>query len=93
MDTIVGVRTPNLKMPSLDAYLQITYPGGWGMRGRPREPYLSDEVLLAHIAKERSPEAARLRRWVEREIVFPARRQRQRHGIKLETLDFRGSDY
>ena len=75
-----------------DAALQITYPGGWGMRGRPREPYLSDEALLAHIAKERSPEAARLRRWVEREIVFPARRERERHGIKLETLDFRSSD-
>ena len=61
------------------------------MRGRPREAYLSDEALLAHIAKERSPEALRLRRWIEREIVFPARRQRERHGIKLETLDFRSS--
>ena len=75
-----------------DASLQITYPGGWGMRGRPYEPYLSDEALLAHIAKERSPEAARLRRWVEREIVFPARRQRERHGVKLEALDFRSTD-
>jgi hypothetical protein len=75
-----------------DTALQVTYPGGWSMRGRPREPYLSDEALLAHIAKERSPEAARLRRWVEREIVFPARRKRERYGIKLETLDFRSSD-
>ncbi|MEO8524507.1 MAG: hypothetical protein ABI460_07300 [Caldimonas sp.] len=75
-----------------DARLQVTYPGGWGMRGRPREPYLSDEALLAHIVKERSPEAARLRRRVEREIVFPARRQRERYGINLETLDFRSSD-
>ncbi len=75
-----------------DASLQITYPAGWGMRGRPREPYLSDEALLAHIAKERSPEAARLRRWVEREIVFPARRQRERYGVRLETLDFRSSN-
>jgi hypothetical protein len=74
-----------------DASLQITYPGGWGMRGRPREAYLSDEALLAHITKERSPEALRLRRWIEREIVFPARRQRERYGIKLETLDFRSS--
>lgn len=75
-----------------DTALQITYPGGWSMRGRPREPYVSDETLLAHVAKERSPEAARLRRWVEREIVFPARRQRERYGVKLETLDFRSSD-
>ncbi len=75
-----------------DASLRITYPGGWGLRGRLREPYLSDEALLAHIAKEHSPEALRLRRWVEREIVFPARRQRERYGVKLQTLDFRSSN-
>ena len=75
-----------------DAALQITYPGGWSRRGRPSEPYLSDEALLAHLAKERSPAAAKVRHWVEREIVFPARRQRERHGIRIESLDFRGSD-
>jgi hypothetical protein len=75
-----------------DGALRITYPGGWRVLGKPPEAYLSDEALLAHLGKERSPKALRLRHWVEREIVFPARRQRERHGVKLEGLDFRASD-
>jgi hypothetical protein len=55
-------------------------------------PHLSDEALLAHLAKERAPAAAKLRHWVERESVFPARRRRERHGIRIESLDFRASD-
>ena len=75
-----------------DAALQVTYPAGWRLLGRPPLPHLSDEALLAHIAKERTPEAVRLRQWIEREIVFPARRERERHGIRLDGLDFRASD-
>jgi hypothetical protein len=75
-----------------DAALQVTYPSGWRMLGRPPLPHLSDEALLVHIAKERSPEAVRLRLWIEREIVFPARRERERHGIRLVAPDFRASD-
>lgn len=75
-----------------DAALQVTYPNGWRMLGKPALPHLSDEALLAHIAKERTPEAARLRLWIEREIVFPARREREHHGVRLEGLDFRASD-
>ena len=70
----------------------MTYPNGWRMLGKPPLPHLSDEALLAHIAKERTPEAARLRLWIEREIVFPARRERQHHRVRLEDLDFRASD-
>lgn len=75
-----------------DTALQVTYPAGWRLLGRPPLPHLSDEALLAHIAKERTPQAVRLRIWIEREIVFPARRERERLGIKLEALDFRVSD-
>ncbi len=75
-----------------DAALQVTYPAGWRLLGRPPAPHLSDEALLAHIAKERTPEAVRLRLWIEREIVFPARREREHHGIRLDALDFRVSD-
>jgi hypothetical protein len=75
-----------------DASLSLTYPGGWKLHGRPAVPHLSDEALLAHLAKERAPAAAKLRHWVERELVFPARRQRLRHGIRIESLDFRASD-
>jgi len=75
-----------------DAALQVAYPAGWRMLGRPPLAHLSDEALLVHIAKERTPEAVRLRLWIEREIVFPARREREHHGIRLEGLDFRASD-
>lgn len=75
-----------------DAALQVTYPKGWRMLGKPPLPHLSDEALLVHIGKERSPEANRLRLWIEREIVFPARREREHHGVRLEELDFRASD-
>lgn len=74
-----------------DTALKVTYPHGWSLRGRPPEPYLSDEALLAHLSKERSPATARFRHWVEREIVFPARRQRERRGIKPDSLDFGAS--
>ena len=74
-----------------DTALRVTYPSGWKMLGRPPEPYLCDETLLVHLAKERSPMNLRLRHWVEREITFPARRRRERAGIRLEALDFRSS--
>ena len=75
-----------------DTALRVTYPRGCSLRGRPPEMYVSDEALLAHLLKQRTPSTARFRHWVEREIVFPARRQRERHGIELEALDFRASD-
>ena len=75
-----------------DAALQVTYPKGWRMLGKPPLPHLSDEALLVHIGKERAPEVVRLRLWIEREIVFPARREREHHGVRLEDLDFRASD-
>jgi prophage antirepressor-like protein len=72
-----------------DAALQVTYSTGWRLLGRPPLPHLSDEALLTHIAKERTPEAGRLRQWIEREIVFPARRERERRGIRPAALDVR----
>jgi hypothetical protein len=72
--------------------LKLTYPNGCRRFGRPAEPHLSDEALLAHLEKDRSPVATKLRLWVEREIAFPARRQRERHGIRPEPVDFRASD-
>ncbi len=75
-----------------DGALKLTYPNGWQLCGRPPTPHLSDEALLAHLAKERAAACVKLRHWVEREIVFPARRQRERHGIRIEALSFRASD-
>ncbi len=70
-----------------DGALAISYPDGVRRLGRPAEAHVSDEALLAHLLKERAPEAARLRLWVEREIVFPARRQRERLGIRSQRKD------
>ena len=64
-----------------DGALAISYPGGVRRLGRLAQPHIGEEALLAHLAKERAPDAARLRVWVEREIVFPARRERERLGI------------
>ena len=75
-----------------DAALQVTYPAGWRLLGRPPLPHLSDEALLEHIAKERAPEAVRLRLWIEREIVFPARREREQLGIRLPANKPDGDD-
>ena len=66
-----------------DGALAISYPDGVRRLGRPAEPHVGEEALLAHLLKERSPEAARLRRWVEREVVFPARRERERLGVRV----------
>lgn len=75
-----------------DGALAISYPDGVRRLGRAAEAHVSDEALLAHLLKERSPEAARLRAWVEREIVFPARRERERLGIKARGPDTRASE-
>ena len=75
-----------------DGALAIAYPDGVRRLGRPAEPHVSDEALLAHLLKERAPEAARLRLWVEREIVFPARRDRERLGIRVPAIKDRPSD-
>jgi hypothetical protein len=70
-----------------DGALAISYPDGVRRLGRPAVPHVDEEALLAHLLKERAPEAARLRVWVEREIVFPARRERERLGIRAPAQD------
>jgi hypothetical protein len=74
-----------------DATLKVTYPDGCRALGRPASLHLSDEALVAHLAKERAPIAAKFHRWLEREIAFPARRQRAHHGIRMPAPDFRES--
>ena len=67
-----------------DGALALTYPKGWRRLGAPAQPHFSDEALIAHLAKDPSPEALRFRHWAEREIVFPARRLRERAGVGPE---------
>jgi hypothetical protein len=75
-----------------DGALAIAYPDGVRRLGRPAEAHVSEEALLAHLRKERAPEAARLRVWVEREIVLPARRERERLGIRLPAAGTENGD-
>ena len=70
-----------------DGALAIAYPDGLRRIGRPVEPHIGAEALLVHLGKERRPEAIRLRAWVEREVAFPARRERERLGIRTRAVD------
>lgn len=63
-----------------DGALALSYPQGWRLFGRPPQPHLSTEALLAHLGKEAAPVALKFRHWVEREVDFPARRRRERRG-------------
>lgn len=66
-----------------DGALALSYPSGCRMLGQPPALHLSDEALLLHLAKERGDDAIRFRNWSEREIAFPAQRERERLGIRL----------
>ena len=70
----------------------LTYPSGWRTLGTPAEPHFSDEALIAHLAKQSSPDALRFRHWAEREIAFPAQRRRERLGIRVPAPDFVASE-
>jgi hypothetical protein len=74
-------------MTASNGALALSYPAGWREFGRPATPYFSDDALLAHLAKERSPEALRFLHWVERDIAFPAQRVRERLGIRVTAPD------
>ena len=71
--------------------LSLTYPNGYQLMGRPAVPHLSDDALVAHLRTESKPAALKFRHWVEREIAFPAQRERERFGVRLEVPDFKPS--
>jgi hypothetical protein len=70
-----------------DGALALTYPSGWRVMGQPAQPHFRDDALIVHLSKERSAEALRLRHWAEREVAFPAKRLRERLGIRLAAPD------
>ena len=74
-----------------DGALALTYPNGWRMMGKPAQAHFSDDALIAHLTKETAADALRFRHWAEREIAFPARRVRERLGIRLDAPDFEPS--
>jgi hypothetical protein len=73
-----------------DTRLAITYADGLRMLGSPATAHLCDEALLTHLQTEPGADALKFRHWVERDIAFAARRQRERlggrAGVKGESL-------
>jgi hypothetical protein len=65
-----------------DGSLSIAYPDGFRLFGRRSAAHLCDEALLTHLRTEPGAEALKFRQWVERDIAFAARRQRERFGIR-----------
>jgi hypothetical protein len=69
-----------------DHALALTYGPHWRRLGADGEPHFAAEALLVHLQREPRPEAQRFRRWVERDIAYPARRARRRYGIREEAV-------
>jgi hypothetical protein len=63
--------------------LELTYPGGWALLGKPPQCHLRDDALLLYLAKEQELRGIQFKNWAERNIAFPARRKRERFGIRL----------
>lgn len=61
--------------------LALAYPSGFRRIGA--DAYLVDDALVLHLAREPGAAALKLRHWVEREILFPARQVRARLGIRV----------
>lgn len=64
-----------------DHALHLAHGKGYRLAGQPVEGYFSETALLDHLARQATPAAARLRLWVERVVVWPAREQRRRLGL------------
>ena len=75
-----------------DGALQITYPGGAKAMGKPASMHEVDDALVEHLSKETSAQAGKFHQWVLREIAMPARKVRQRYGVRLPDKQFAPSE-
>ncbi|MCF8167716.1 MAG: hypothetical protein K9K38_08550 [Rhodoferax sp.] len=73
------VRTIVGQLASDHALGQI-FRTGHQMEGK--KGYLRDDALVAHLANATTPQAIKFKNWAERNIAFPARKVRERLGIK-----------
>jgi len=71
-------------MPTLPraAVLQRQYPGGVNDDPALPGPRIHADALLAYLAKSTESDSVRFRNWLEREVVRPAARVRERLGIR-----------
>lgn len=66
-----------------DGALALSYPQHWQTDARGGAAWLEVEAVVIHLRREPGPQALRLAQWIEREVAFPARRQRERLGIRV----------
>lgn len=65
-----------------DGALSLSYPQHW--HSDPRgDAWLEAEAVIVHLRREPGPQALRFVQWMEREVAFAARRQRERLGIRV----------
>lgn len=65
-----------------DATLRTTYPDHLETLGRPPALHLREDAALLHLARQPGEAPHRLRLWLDKEVHQPARRLRQRHGVR-----------
>lgn len=65
-----------------DGALALSYPQHWDVDGR-GGGWLDAEAAIVHLNRDAGAPALRLAQWIEREVAFPARRQRERLGIRV----------
>jgi hypothetical protein len=75
-----------------DGALAVTYRNGWCAMGKPERGHLRDDALMVYLTRASSIRGIKFRNWAERNIAFPARRQRERLGIRLPALDSEEGD-
>jgi hypothetical protein len=78
----VRIAHVRLVLPGLpaDATFAQLYADRVLARGTPALAYLRDDALLEYLARSQSPDAAKLHRWLYREVALPGRNRRERAG-------------
>lgn len=65
-----------------DGALALSHPQHWEVDAR-GSGSLEAEAAIVHLRRDPGAAALRLAQWIEREVAFPARRQRERLGIRV----------
>lgn len=65
-----------------DVHLAVGRSPHGAAMGEPPQPHVEAEALLAWLSALPDERALRFRRWVERDVAFPARERRKRLGIR-----------
>jgi hypothetical protein len=68
-----------------DSAMAKVYPNGWQLVGAPPEPYIRDDALAAYLRKENRPVTLKMGLWVQRNLVLPSQRVRDKYGIQMES--------